>query len=42
MDLDKSTGSIVETPFNIVEVLTGRSERTVKQETATWGQRAVI
>ena len=36
------TESIVEIPFNIVEVLKGSSERIVKQEIARQGLRALI
>jgi hypothetical protein len=40
VDLDKSTGSVVETPFNIVEVFKWRSKRSVKQDIAVQGLRA--
>jgi hypothetical protein len=42
MDLDKPTESIVETPFNILELLKGRSERIVEQEIAMCELRALI
>jgi hypothetical protein len=42
LDLDKSTESMVESRFNVLEMSKGSSERVVKQEIAMWDLRALI